>query len=180
MSQGPRVAVGRVSGHRGGRGELTVRIAAADRELFDGLPRVFDPKSERWIDVEASRSYADRLVLKLAGIDDANEAAALRGRLLEASRDDLPESAADEVWVDDWVGLEVVETGRVLGRVIGLVPTGGTDLLEIERADGGTFFVPLAREMLKAVDLETGRLEVELPEGLERLNDGVDEDKGGD
>ncbi len=165
---GRRIRVGRVAGRRGNAGELTVRIDADDAPLWRDLTRV--RIGDAWYAVEGARSYRDRLVLKLESVDDAGAAQALRGATVEAERDALPPLEEDEYLADDLIGLDVVEGARSLGRVRGLIATGGADVLEVDGPDGRELLVPLARGIVRRVDRAGGRIEVELPEGLEELN----------
>jgi ribosomal 30S subunit maturation factor RimM len=83
-----------VAGHRGGAGELTVRVVSGAAGRWSSLGKVrIAPRGEpggRTFEVERSRSYRDRLVLKLREVDDANAAEALRGLWVWADADEVP------------------------------------------------------------------------------------------
>jgi 16S rRNA processing protein RimM len=166
--------VGRVAGHRGAAGEITVRVVGGDASSWAGLGRAWLEREDgagRWYRVERSRAYRDRLVLKLEGIDGPSEAEALRGSRVSGAESDcrLPEGKLHPAVL---VGLEVRDvTGRVLGTVEGVLPTGGTDVLVVSRGGGSELLVPLAPEVVRSVDRAGQRITVELPEGLEELND---------
>ena len=59
-------------------------------------------------------------------------------------------------------------SGRELGIVTGWQDSGGPILLEV---DGGRLLVPFARAILKKIDTAGREIRVELPEGLENVND---------
>ena len=172
----PPLVIGRVSGFRGNRGEATVKVVSGDaarwehvRQVFlgpagDGAPAV--PRK-----VESARAYRDRLVLKLAGVDDASQAEALRGCDVGVGADEIPSLPQDVYWVARLVGARVTESsGRELGRVADVIETGGTDLLRVVDAAGTETLVPLAREIVTEIDEADGRIVVSLPEGLQELN----------
>ena len=79
--------------------------------------------SSLWLDdqpyeVEEQRGYKDRWVVKLAGIDDANDAAQLRGATVTVEREAAPQLGDFEHWHEDLVDLEVVLVdGSKVGRV---------------------------------------------------------------
>ena len=168
--------IGRVVGHRGLSGELTVRVGSGDAAIWHELRRVAiesTPEATRLYEVEHVRTYRDRLVLKLRGIDDASAAAALKGARVTAPAGAEPKLPAGEYFAAGLVGLAVVdETGHRLGVVRDVVPTGGADLLLVGGDDGAEdeWMVPMAREIVRQVDTEGGRLVVRLPEGLRYLN----------
>jgi 16S rRNA processing protein RimM len=129
-------------------------------------------RSERY-EVERSRAYADRLVLKLGGVDDATGAARLRGRGVKVLEQEAPELPPGEHYSASLVGMEVRdESGRELGRVRDVVPTGGADLLVVEATGttAGELLIPMAEEIVEQIDREGCLIRVRLPDGLEELN----------
>jgi 16S rRNA processing protein RimM len=166
--------VGRVSGFRGLAGELTVKVSSGEAGRWTGLTAVWvrgpdgaapDPPAR--FDVERSRAYRDRLVLKLKGVDDPTRADALKGRWVLAPVEQVPALPPGVYWVERLVGLEVVDERRgLLGRVEDVAPTGGVDLLVVREPRGGEILVPLAESIVIGIDESAGRVTVRLPEGL--------------
>jgi 16S rRNA processing protein RimM len=166
--------LGRVAGHRGPSGELTVRLAVAAAP-WAGLRRfeiAIGDRAPESFEAERVRAYKDRLVLKLRGIDDATAAERLRGAVVSAAIADAPPLPAGTHYAGVLAGLAVVdERGRRLGTVAAVIPTGGTDLLLVKRAgDAEELLIPLARSIVRKIDEAGGRIEVRLPDGLEELN----------
>ncbi len=173
--------MGRVAGHRGRTGELTVRVGG-EAALWTGVRRFWieGPRERRFCEVEHSRAYRDRLVLKLKGIDDADQAARLRGCGVFVAWDEVPVLSGDLQFAGEIVGMLVIdESGQEIGRVEGLLETGGTDVLRVRTAaarsqpdegDGGELLVPWAREYVLSVDPAARRIVTRLPEELRRLN----------
>lgn len=177
---GPRIPVGRIAGHRGRQGEVTVR-GCRQAEAWLAVRRVFVAQGPegRFYDVEHSRAYRDRLVLKLKGIENGNDAARLRGHHVEVAREDAPELPEGVHYVAELVGMLVVdESGQELGRVAGVVETGGTDLLRVQEGARGSgeeeepeeYLIPLAREYVRSIDAAGRRIEVNMPRELRELN----------
>ena len=161
--------LGRISGFRGTRGEVTLRVASGHAERWVHVRRALVAGAPR--EITSARAYRDRLVLKLAGVDDASQAAALRGSEVSVLASDLPALPDGEFWARHLVGLRVVEKGgAVLGQVEDLVATGGTDLLVVRDPGGLEILVPLAGAIVLAVDTARGVVEVDLPDGLRDLN----------
>ena len=175
------LVIGRVKSIRGPRGEVTVTVVSGDAARWAHLGRVVvgEPGSGGStgpVRVESARAYRDRLVLKLAGVDDANQAAALRGRDVAALAEDVPELPDDVYWVERLVGARVMDSALGdIGRVMDVVETGGVDLLLVKNDAGVETLVPLSRPFVDDIDQAGGTIRVVLPEGLHGLN----EDAGG-
>lgn len=172
-----RLPVGRVHGHRGRDGEMTVRVASGEASRWNGVRRVWlrlQGGESRCFDVEKDRAYRDRWVLKLAGIDDANIAAGWRGAEVTVETEQAPELGEFEHWRAKLVGMAVVVDEVSIGHVRDVQPSGAADLLVVEMNDGEEVLVPMHRKIVVEVDEKTNRLRIEPPSGLLELNRKVD------
>jgi 16S rRNA processing protein RimM len=111
--------------------------------------------------------YKDRFVLlELEGIDGRDQAEALRGALVHVLKEDLPPLENGELYVHEVVGLVAcTPDGEVLGKVIEVLSPPGHDLYVVER-DGKRVMIPAVEGIVRAVDIQTGRMVVDLPPGL--------------
>ena len=86
-------------------------------------------------------------IARLAGVSDRTAAEALRGTALTVPRSALPPLAEGEYYYADLIGLPAVSTeGEALGVCIAVENFGAGDVLEIEKADGSRFMVPMRAE----------------------------------
>jgi 16S rRNA processing protein RimM len=100
------------------------------------------------------------------GVETRNEAEALVGRYLLRERDALEPREAGEVFYHELLGSEVVTAdGRLLGKVVEVYEMQPSDLLEVRGADG-EYMIPFRKEVVVDVNIDTGRLVVDPPEGL--------------
>ncbi len=151
----PRLEVGRIGAPHGLAGEVVVFLSTnrterlnCGAELFAGS-RPLKVRKSRPVDAEG------RHIVAFEGVGDRNAAEGLRSLKLYA--DALED--ADELWVHDLVGAEVLETdGTFRGRVEAVQANPASDLLLL---DTGAL-VPLVFVM-SAVE---GRIEVDVPSGL--------------
>ncbi len=158
---------------------MTVRIESGCASRWSGLRHVLlapRPASAAAaaepFEVDSARSYGDRLVLKLRGIEDATAAAAVRGRWVLAPPDEVPQLPEGEYYAARLVGLAVLEqTGEAIGRVVDVLETAAGAILVLEQERGREAMIPLVREFVREVDEERGVVRVRLPEGLLELND---------
>ncbi len=100
--------------------------------------------------------YKGGLLATVEGITDPEAAAALRGRVLYARREDL-DPQGERVFYAETYGLSVydVDTGRVLGRVKE-VDTSRRTVLYVVTTEGGEVLLPDAPEFIKEIDIERG------------------------
>jgi 16S rRNA processing protein RimM len=116
--------------------------------------------------VESQRLHQDRLLLKLAGVDDRSAAEELRGALLQVPIEAAVELPAGSYYWYQLIGLRVVdEAGRELGELVEVLPTGSNDVYVV-RGQFGEILLPAIKDVVREVDLAGGRLRVHLLPGL--------------
>jgi 16S rRNA processing protein RimM len=141
-------------------------------EPLTDFPDRFATGAHLWVDgerrkIEHSHWLRGTPVLKLAGIDGRETAAALQGSLAEIPEAELHALAEDEYFQHDLIGLRVFDAGGVsLGSVTALLPTGANDVLVVE-GEAGQYLLPLIEDVVKQVSLANGTITVELLAGLE-------------
>jgi len=114
----------------------------------------------------------------LEGVAGRTAAEALVGSEVLAERDDLGEAGEGRHYWADLEGLEVVTVrGERVGRVTGLLETGGVDVLVVTGARGREQLVPLAPYV--KVEQAERRVVVDPPDGLLDLEAVDGEERGG-
>ncbi|MCL6451862.1 MAG: ribosome maturation factor RimM [Acetobacteraceae bacterium] len=178
------IAVGQVVAPHNPRGEVRVLPLTDFPERFLRTARVFvcppgggEPVPLR---VEAARLHRGMVLLKLEGCGDMAAAERLRGSMLKVPEEELVPLEPGRYYVFQIVGLEVfTASGQCLGRVEEVLQTGANDVYVVRGRRGGRpveVLLPALREVVRRVDLEAGRLVVELPPGL--LGEGEREEEG--
>jgi 16S rRNA processing protein RimM len=158
------VAVGRILGPWGLQGEFKVQ------PLTD-FPERFAPGCSLHVDgvahvVEHCRWHKGKAHIRLSGVDSATAAEALRGRLLEVPEGELKPLSEGEYYQFQIVGLKVRTTeGQPLGKVTQVLSTASNDVFVVQ-GESGELLIPAVEDVVKAIDLDGGWMEVELVEGL--------------
>jgi 16S rRNA processing protein RimM len=157
------VAIGRITSSHGIKGELRVM------PLTD-FPERFNAGAEVWIDgkpvlVTRRRWQGKEMILAIEGVDTRDAADALRGKeIMAPSPTQLDEGV---FYQHDIVGLRAVTLqGEVLGRVSEVISTGSNDVYVVV-GDRGELLLPALEGVVHEVDVENGRLVVDVIEGLE-------------
>ena len=151
--------MGRVAGNYGVRGWIRVVPYSADPGALEAhtVWRI----GEAAYRVEQARVHSGNLLAKLAGIESREQALVLKGGKVALPRAALAEPEAGQYYWADLVGLEVVNSqGSVLGVVQGLFSNGAHDVMELA-GDKSTRLVPFVPAVVRKVDLEGRRIEVE-------------------
>ena len=158
------VAVGRILSPWALQGDLKV-------EPLTDFPERFAVGGSLYVDgvaytIEGCRWHKGKVYIKLSGIDDATAAEALRQRLLEVPEDELKPLSEGEYYQFQILGLQVRTTeGQPLGKVSQILSTGSNDVFVVH-GEGGELLIPALDDIVKAIDLDGGWMEVELVEGL--------------
>lgn len=85
------------------------------------------------IDVDEAKTHSGSVVVKVTGLDDRNDAEALRGCRIFLPRSSFPSASKDEYYWVDLIGLNVVNReGVALGCVRDLMATGPHSVLCVE------------------------------------------------
>lgn len=109
------------------------------------------------------------LLLRFAGIDSPEAASSLRGAEIIVERESAAPLKEGEYYVDDLVGLEVVEkSGLFRGRIASMAEGGGGELAEVILESGEMRFVPFRKEFFGDVCLEKGKIVLLEPWILEK------------
>jgi 16S rRNA processing protein RimM len=110
--------------------------------------------------IEASGRSGGALTVKLAGIEDRDQATALRGAEIRVPRAELPRSDPKEFYRADLIGCEVVNlAGISLGVVQHFVETPA-QVLMVVRGDK-EYWVPAVPPHLRRADLQARRVVVD-------------------
>lgn len=119
-------------------------------------------KNGNWREVKVldSEVHSKSLVVHLAGCDDRDAAAALRGSEIAVPRDALPKPAENEYYWSDLIGLNVLNVEQQsMGKVSGLLETGANDVLVVQGERER--LIPFVPQVIQEVDLAAGTIRVD-------------------
>lgn len=173
MSDSPaHVIVGRVRNVHGLKGELVIEpitdepdaIFAAGRRVFVGNVRGV-VKPDR-IEIKSSRPFKGGFIVKLAGIDDRNEAELWRERYFLLPSDEVTPLDDGEVYLHELEGMRVdFVSGETLGKVIALYELPQGLALDVAIAGKKSIIIPYDR-IVTSVDRKARVIQIDPPEGL--------------
>ncbi|MBC7362982.1 MAG: 16S rRNA processing protein RimM [Candidatus Aminicenantes bacterium] len=166
------VAVGRVIRSEGKDGTLKIKLYSwIKREPF--FKKVYLEKEGelREYEVEKFNLVRNSPFLKLKGVEDQKRADELRGREIFVSSEDFPPLENDTYYDFELLGCRVETVdGELIGKVVELL-TFGSNVLLVVQAGQKQLEIPLVKAICQVIDVESGLIKVDPPEGLLELNE---------
>lgn len=152
------IVVAQITGAFGVKGEVRVRSFTDDPEACFTYGPLTDADGKVILTPVRHRVLNDLFGVTAKENRQREEWEAMRGTLLHASRDALPEADDGEVYVADLIGARVVHVdGRELGEVKSVQNFGAGELLEIRPPQGPTYLLPFTEDNFPELDI-AGRL----------------------
>ncbi|CAH2031586.1 ribosome maturation factor RimM [Trichlorobacter ammonificans] len=163
------IAVGRISGPHGVRGQLRLHSYSGNIETLQAAREIrlamADGTMGRFRLTRAVQ-HGSKMLLTIAGIDSADAAGRLAGAELLVDQDQLPAAGDDEYYWKDLIGLTVVtDQGMRLGTLSRIMETGANDVYVVE-GEEKEYLIPAIADVIQTVDLSAGIMTITPLEGL--------------
>ena len=171
------LVVGHLTKAHGTKGDLLIRpltdrpeeVFAEGQRVIVGNDRGEVGKAPQERVVERGQPYKRGWLAKLAQVEDRNAAEELAGRYLLVPAEERGEPEDGEFYYHQLLGLDVeTVAGEAVGRVREVYETEPRHLLEV-KGKGRVHLIPFDRRIVRAVEVEEGRLVIDPPEGLLEL-----------
>jgi 16S rRNA processing protein RimM len=162
-----RVCLGVVTGPHGVQGAVRIKSFTQAPEDIARYGPLTDEAGNRCFELSLVGAVRGVVLARLSGIEDRDQAEALRGLRLHLLRAALPQTEAEEYYHADLIGLEaVLGDGTRVGRVRAIHDFGAGDTLELARPGASPVMVPFTRAVVPSIELAAGRLVLNPPPGL--------------
>ncbi len=161
--------LGQIVNTKGLKGEVKVNSYTDDNTKFKRLPKVFIKNNSfmKEFEIEKVGYIKNQVILKFKGIDRVEDAETLRNSFILVDRDDLEELPEGVYYIADLIGLDVFTEDNVyLGKVDDIYNTGSNDIYVIKDEFGKQKLLPGIDEVIKKVDIDSGKIIVNLIKGL--------------
>ena len=165
----PYLELGQIVNVKGLKGEVKVNPFTEKINRFETLKTILvKMKNEnKKFEIEKVSYHKNQVILKLKGINTIEEAETLRNCYILVNRSNLEPLAEGVYYIADLIGLEVyTEDGIALGKVDDIYNTGSNDIYVVKDELGKQKLLPGIPEVIKNVDLDNGKIIVNLIEGL--------------
>ena len=148
----------------GNTGEVRVQARTDNPQRFSQGSHLL--AEGQTLQIEECRWHQGMALIKFRGIDTQEDAERLRGARLEVPLDEVPSLSPDSYYHFQILDMEAwTQGGEFLGVVEDILSTGSNDVYVV-RQGKHEVLVPALQDVIVNVDLEKGRITVDLPEGL--------------
>lgn len=168
MSQ-KKIRIGKIIGFHGVRGDVKVRPTSeeADWAAVGNTLQIQNSKGNdvRSVTIQHFRRQGPLIILHFKEYENRTLVEPFLGFTVYTEQAGLPEPEDGEYWVDDMIGLAVIdsETGRIRGKVKDLLSSSGSDFLEIQIDDSNeTVVIPFNDHFFPIVNIEAGTVTMDL------------------
>lgn len=162
--------IGQIVNTYGIKGFVKVNPFTDDITRFEKLKTVYiDIKGKlKEFTIEEVKYSKNMVLLKFKEIPDINEAERYRNYYIKIGRDKARKLPKDTYYIADLIGLEVYNenSNELLGKVDDIFSTGSNDVYVVKDELGKQILLPGTKEVIKEVDLENGKIFVNLIKGL--------------
>ncbi|MEM1086126.1 MAG: ribosome maturation factor RimM [Pseudomonadota bacterium] len=156
------VILGVILGAHGVRGDVRVKSFTAEPEDIFAYGALLGKDGKPLLSPVSVRPAKTHFIVSPKERRQKEDWDAMKGAELCVDRGVLPETDEDEIYIEDLIGLVVVdEAGAPLGKIKAVLNHGAGDLLEVALEAGGKpVLVPFTIDDVPDVDLETGHVTV--------------------
>jgi 16S rRNA processing protein RimM len=160
--------IGKFVASFGLKGELILKHTMGKKTSLKGLTALFiEEKKESfipWFIQSTKIKTEDELYVKLEGVDTREQAAKLTQKQVWLPEPDFKKYSSRSSPIS-FLGYEIVENGKVLGKILEVIEQPHQVLCRIDIA-GKEALIPLHEETIVKIDKKKSQVIVDLPEGL--------------
>jgi len=159
------VMVAQLGAPHGVQGEIKLLSFTGDPLSVLEYNPLLDAEGAPALSITAAREHKGALLIRAKEIPDRTAADKVKGLKLYVDRADLPEPDADEYYITDLIGMNVVDvSGTAVGKVANVDNFGAGDLLDIRPPEGASFYVAFTSDHVPEVKLAERIVVVDLSE----------------
>jgi 16S rRNA processing protein RimM len=161
--------IGEIVNIHGVKGEIKVYPLTDDPTRYEKLKWFYiDQKGKlEKHKIENVKYFKNMVILKLEGIDDPDQAEALKGSFILIDRKDAVKLSEDSYFICDLIGMQVQDDeGKVLGNLNNVLQTGSNDVYVVRNESGQEILIPALKSVVLEISIQAGIIKVKLPVGL--------------
>lgn len=166
MNKTDKINVGKIIGVHGIKGQVKVEVLTDNPTRFEKGSLLWCEKKSCFLTVETAGSHKGILLVKFAEVENRDMAETLSPSYLQVDKKDaapLPEGVYYYFQIE---GLEVYTEGQYFGKILSVQATGANDIYNVKMENGKIIAIPALDSVINNIDLDSGKMEVTIPEGL--------------
>ncbi len=162
------IRVGKITNTHGHKGALKVQPMTDYPERFEELEDLYmvDGDKKEKLSITSVKYQKNNLILEFKEIKDMNQAELYKGKYLFIEVKDARPLPEGRYYIFQLIGLDVYEDDVFLGKIREVIQTGSNDVYIVKRGEGEKdLLIPALKKVVKNIDLENKKMQVELLEG---------------
>lgn len=166
-----RLKVGKIINTHGLKGEVKV-LSSTDFEnerFKKGSSLIITRGNQviREVIVESYRNHKNMILVKFEDINSIEEAEKLKNLQIKVELSDDNSLEENEFYFYEIIGCEVFdESSNLLGVISEILTPGANDVWVIKSNLGKEILIPYIEDVVKKIDVENKRIDIEVMEGL--------------
>ena len=163
------VPLGKIIKPHGILGEIKIRLYNSNSETLKVGQKIWLSLDESYYEsflIEKLNIFSNKSRLKLKNIDNRDSAELIRNYTLSVRRDDFPEIAIQEYYINDLIGCDVIDkSGNLLGRVSEIMDNPANEILIVSNGDK-EHLIPLVDDFVELFEFDKKQVTINLIDGL--------------
>ncbi len=161
MPEDKQVEIGKIVAPHGVRGEMRVVQLIEFPERVMALKEI-EVEGAGLFKVISARFHKQFILMKFSGIYSIEQAEKLKNRRVFTSRSALGPLPEGRYYIEDMLGMAVVDvSGRELGQLAEVLPSGGNDVYVVRQKDRADMLLPAIKEVIRDIDIAKRIMTVE-------------------
>ena len=155
------IAIGKIRTSHGVKGFVKVLSFSGQTDHFLELNEFVLKKNGKVkvFALESIRASGSTVFAKLKGIDNPEVAKTYSGWEIWVTEEFAAKLSDGEYYLKDLNGSDVVNSGKVLGKIVGISENSINDLLEV-KTETGVYIIPFKEEYIGNVDILSNTVEL--------------------
>lgn len=160
--------IGYVSNTHALKGEVKIRPYTEDAKRFEKIKKILIDFNTELVpyEIEQVRYQKDVVLLKLKSVDSIEDAEKLKNHYIKIPRSEAKALDEGEFFIADLIGCEVYNE-ELIGVLDDVFSAGGSDVYVIKRKGKKDLLLPAISDVVKNIDINNRRIDVEIPRGLD-------------
>ena len=161
-----KIKIGKIVNAVALRGEVKIYNYSDYKERYEELDRVIVANKE--YEIENVRYQKEMVIVKFRGVNDRNQAEALKEKDIFITEDDLRELPEDTFYIRDLIGCQVYDetSGKKIGEITDVLQNTAQDLYQVKTEKGAEVLIPAVEQFVKEVSIKERLVKVSLIPGF--------------
>lgn len=155
------IAIGKIRTSHGVKGFVKILSFSGQTDHFLKLKKFVLKKDgkEKVLAVESIKASGSTVYAKLKGIDSPEVGKTYSGWEIWVPMEFAAALSSGEYYIKDLKGCSIVNSGNVIGKIIGISENSINDLLEV-KTENGIFIIPFKNEYIGEVNISLNTVEL--------------------